>query len=206
MSLPKPYYEDSAVTIYHGDCHDILPQLPKVDLVLTDPPYGLGKEGWAGGPKWGHFNHIEPDWDKVISSELIDMVIGSASQAIIWGGHLYPLPVSRAWLIWDKQQRFTGAEAELAWTNLDIPVRVYRLSRVEAYSGGKEHPTEKPTSLMAWCLSLVPEANLILDPFAGSGTTGRAAKDLGRKAILIEIEERYCEIAARRMAQMVMPL
>jgi site-specific DNA-methyltransferase (adenine-specific) len=94
----------------------------------------------------------------------------------------------------------------LAWTNLPGTVRVFRLSRVEAFGANAEsiktHPTEKPAVLMRWVLGLhwVP-ADTILDPFMGSGTTLRAAKDLGRKAIGIEIDERYCEIAAKRLAQ-----
>jgi DNA modification methylase len=104
--------------------------------------------------------------------------------------------------VWNKPERgFSLAEAELAWTSRDNVVRVFDGNRSDP---GREHPTQKPIKLMTWCLSFFPDAASVLDPFMGSGTTLRAAKDLGRKAIGIEVEERYCEIAARRMRQEVL--
>jgi len=211
----KPYFEDDDVVIYHGDCRDILPTLEPVDLVLTDPPYGIGDK-WAKHEMVGR-NGASRLWGKGESwddappeDSLIKAVSSTAPIAIIWGGNYFNLPPSRCWLVWDKQQVFTGADAELAWTNMDAPVRVYRMSRVVAYGANAEtvktHPTEKPIGLMRWCLGFVPNAGLVLDPFMGGGTTLRAAKDLGRKAIGIEIEERYCEIAAMRMSQSAMAL
>jgi len=209
----KPYYERDGITIYHGDCREILPSL-SADVVVTDPPYGIGglwsksemigRNGasklWGKGEKW---DDAPPD------KATIDAVVASAPSACVWGGNYFHLPPSRQWLVWDKVQKFSASDAELAWTNWPGTVRVYRLSRVEAYGanaeGVKQHPTEKPIGLMRWCLGMAP-AGTILDPFMGSGTTLRAAKDLGRKAIGIEIEERYCEIAAKRLAQGVLPL
>jgi DNA modification methylase len=211
----KPYYEDDSCTIYHGDCREILPSLALADLVLTDPPYGIGerwtksamvgKNGssrlWGRGETW---DDSPPD------APTIQAAIGAGSESIVWGGNYFGLAPSRCWLIWDKMQKFTGADAELAWTNLDAPVRVFRLSRIDAFWNNaeslKQHPSEKPVRLIRWCLELVPSAKTVLDPFAGSGTTLRAAKDLGRKAIGIEIEERYCEIAAKRLGQEVFDL
>jgi site-specific DNA-methyltransferase (adenine-specific) len=211
----KPYYQDEAVTIYHGDAREILPQMPRADLVLTDPPYGIG-ERWAKSAMVGK-NGASRLWgkgetwdDQVPEAELIAAAIAAGDKAIVWGGNYFGLPPGRCWLVWDKIQTFTGADAELAWTNLDAPVRVFRMSRVEAYGANaecfKEHPTEKPGPLMRWCLEKAGDAELVLDPFAGSGSTLRAAKDLGRKAIGIELEERYCEIAAQRCAQDVLDL
>jgi DNA modification methylase len=209
-----PYYQDDWVTIYHGDCREILPTLPPADLVLTDPPYGIGdrwaqnvmkgKNGssrlWGKGETW---DNQTPD------DETISLAISAGSDAIIWGGNYFGLPASRCWLVWDKIQTFSSPDAELAWTNLDAPVRVFRLSRIDAHvnqaESTKEHPTEKPLGLFRWCISLT-DATSIIDPFAGSGTALRAAKDTGRRAIGIEIEERYCEIAARRCAQEVLDL
>ena len=94
----------------------------------------------------------------------------------------------------------------MAWTTRLAPVRIWTLNRVALAGDGAVHPTQKPISLMRWCLEFFPNAQTILDPFMGSGTTLRAAKDLGRKAIGIEIEEKYCEIAAKRMSQMAMDL
>ncbi len=95
----------------------------------------------------------------------------------------------------------TVSDAELCWTNSDRNIRVFECLR--GLNGLREHPTQKPVELMSWVLSFYPTALNVIDPFMGSGTTLRAAKDLGRKAIGIEIEERYCEIAAKRMAQEV---
>jgi DNA modification methylase len=112
------------------------------------------------------------------------------------------------WLVWDKEQTMpTYSDAELAWTTLDgVAVKMLRYSGNGLLAAEKErwHPTQKPLSLMTWCIRLAGDVQTILDPFAGSGTTGRAAKDLGRKAVLIEREEHYCEIAARRMRQGVL--
>jgi DNA modification methylase len=145
-------------------------------------------------------------WDAVTAPFLIEAV-ALAGSAIIWGGNYYPLPPQRGWLIWDKIVRnFTSGHCELAWTNLDQPTRAFNFAHGQLASEGKLHPTQKPLSLIAWCLSFTPEAETIVDPYMGSGTTLRAAKDLGRKAIGIEREERYCEIAAKRMAQEVLAL
>ena len=209
----RPYYERDGIVIYHGDCRELLPTLGDADLVLTDPPYGLA-ERWNGGGGTSHsswrFNPNEAkNWDANTVSDVSYWL--SRSPSIVWGGNYYALPPSRAWLIWDKKQndQFTTGQAELAWTNLDIPIRIFRMSQVEAYcnpADPKLHPTQKPIALIKWCLSFVPDAQTILDPFMGSGTTLRAAKDLGRKAIGIEIEERYCEIAAKRLSQEVLAL
>ena len=205
------YYSDEAVCIAHGDCREILPLLPKVDLVLTDPPYGI-QEKWVGGFSekhgWGKAlreNGLRREWDGLPPSvETMGLVLSKATDAVVWGGNYFSLPPSRCWLVWNKPERnFTLAEAELAWTTKDSVVRVFDWHRSDS---DREHPTQKPLVLMRWCLTLFPDAYTILDPFMGSGTTLRAAKDLGRKAIGIEIEERYCEIAAKRMSQLVLPL
>ena len=202
----KPYYEDSAVTIYHGDCRDILPSLPKVGLVLTDPPYGLNAKMQGG--TWGiKFKHGDmQEWDYLVPQSLIDSIISKGQNSIIWGGNNYTMSPSRCWLAWDKTQKLdTLADFELAWTNFDKPSKQWTERRNHA-EDGNEHPTQKPISLMKWCILFANNVQIVLDPFMGSGTTLRAAKDLGRKAIGIEIEEHYCEIAARRMSQSVMAL
>lgn len=208
----KPYYEDSAVTIYHGDCREILPALPKVDLVLTDPPYGIGESnekaasrGKLAQPKdYGHF-----DWDKTpIPQDLFDMAVRGGLWACVFGGNYYHTAPTSCWLVWDKENGSNDfADAELAWTNWPKAVRLKRHMWNGMLRKGREerwHPTQKPREVMSWAITLAPAARTILDPFMGSGTTLRAAKDLGRKAIGIELEERYCEIAAKRMAQEVL--
>lgn len=130
----------------------------------------------------------------------------------MWGGNYYSdvLTQRAKWLVWDKAQTMPSySDAELAWTTLDgVAVKMLRYSGngILAVEKDRCHPTQKPLALMNWCIGLAGDVQTILDPFAGSGTTGRAAKDLGRKAVLIEREERYCAIAARRMLQEVLPL
>ena len=193
----KPYYQDDAVTIYHGDCREIVPTLGRFDLLLTDPPYGLAEK--SNGGSWGNFGA----WDAKAPDVL--PLLAAATKAIVWGGNYFPLPLSRCWLVWDKPEKMPSvADCELAWCSWDANARVFKKSRNP--DGKREHPTQKPLELMRWCIGLAGDAQTILDPFFGSGTTGRAAKDLGRKCVGIEREERYCEIAAKRMQQECLPL
>ncbi len=208
MSLPKPYYQDEAVTLYHGDCSAILPCLGRFDLLLTDPPYGIGagKMTMGARSRMGSQHHKKSNWDIAPPpARTIKAACDAATKNIIWGGNYFDLPPSKCWLIWDKVDHNSDfASAELAWTNLQAVVRTFVMSRKAASLLAGHHPTQKPEKLMTWCIDIAgADVQTILDPFAGSGTTGRAAKDLGRKAVLIEREERYCEIAARRMAQEV---
>jgi DNA modification methylase len=206
----KWYYSDKWVAIAHGDCREILPQLDvKVDLVLTDPPYGLNQQ-WDATGKRGNSRlwDTKPSWDK--NTVDIQFLFRLNCSLIIWGGNYYSLPPTSCWLIWDKVQDFSGADFEMAWTNLPLAGRIFRLSRIDAYQNKiecrKQHPTEKPSSLITWCISLANNIDLILDPFLGSGTTCYCAKKLNRYSIGIEIEEKYCEIAAKRCSQEVMEL
>lgn len=210
----KPYYEHGGITIYHGDCREILPPLPKVDLVLTDPPYGIGESNeralsrgkLAKPTDYGHF-----EWDKKPPErELIDLILTKADKSILWGGNYFYLLPSRCWLVWDKMNGQNDfADCELAWTNLESAVRIIRfmwngmLRDGEARGTPRVHPTQNPVELMRWCIDQSKLAEKIIDPFMGSGSTLRAAKDLGRKAIGIEIHEPYCEIAAKRLSQEV---
>ena len=201
-----PYYSDESVTLYLGDCRDILPTLNTADLLLTDPPYGIGsvwKGGFSSKHGWGKAGAdaaVRNEWDVAApDSATLDLILASANEAIIWGGNYFTLPPSRGWLVWNKPERnFSLAEAELAWTSRDMVIRVADLPRSEP---GREHPTQKPLTLMRWCLTFFPKAQTVIDPYAGSGTTLRAAKDMGRKAIGVESFEPYCEIAARRLSQ-----
>lgn len=207
----KPYYQDDWVTIYHGDCREILPALPKVDLVLTDPPYGIGRDGMDkstsshGGRKAYEFL----GWDKSIpSKDIFDLILTNSFNQVIWGGNYFTqyLPPKMGWLVWDKGQSICSSDCELAFTSRDAALRRIVMNRVELMKDGTSHPTQKPLALISWCLSFFPNSQTILDPFMGSGTTLRASKDLNRKSIGIEIEEKYCEIAALRMSQEVFNL
>ena len=199
-----PYYQDDWVTIYHGDCRELD---VTADALVTDPPYGLGaimQGGEVNWPLWEGRSQAGLPWDDS-APEFVPALAAKFSQVIVWGGNYFRLPPRRGWLIWDKIVReFSSGHAELAWTTLDQPVRAFNYAHGQLASEGKHHPTQKPLPLMRWCISMTTGA--VLDPFMGSGTTLRAAKDLGRRAIGIEIEERYCEIAANRCAQEVMEL
>ena len=209
----NPYYEHAGITIYHGDCLEILPTLPRADLVLTDPPYGLQENAHrvasrgklAKTTDYGSF-----DWDKEpASDEEIAGSLSAAREAIIWGGNYFTLPPSRMWLVWDKVNGGNDfADCELAWTNLKGSVRLFRhmwngMLRESENDCSRVHPTQKPIALMKWCLGFTPDAKTVIDPFCGSGPVLVAAKERGIDAIGIEIEEKYCEIAAKRLSQEV---
>ena len=225
MSLPMPYYPDGYVTIYHGDCLEILTHLPKVDAVVTDPPYGMNWDTngnrFSGGETKDGFprvKHRGVDWgDRVIGDDtpFDPSPWLEFEEVILFGSNHYAerLPVGTT-LVWIKRNDPAFgtflSDAEIAWQKGGHGVYCYR--DVSSNGAGanfpKLHLTQKTPGVMKWCLSRLKcdTDAIILDPFMGSGTTLRAAKDLGRKAIGIEIEEKYCEIAAQRMMQEVLPL
>ena len=208
--LMKPYYKDDYVTIYHGDCREIVPGLGRFDLLLTDPPYGIGKDGQkrTTGGHGGRKSYDFLGWDAERPAPwVLLMLLDHAGKHIVWGGNYFAdvLPASMKWLVWDKGQRINQSDGELAWTSEQGALRIYPLNRVALMQDGAEHPTQKPEELIRWCIRQAGDVHTIIDPFAGSGTTGRAAKDLNRQCVLIEREEQYCEIAARRMRQEVLP-
>ncbi len=196
-----PYYDHAGITIYHGDCRDVLPVLGKIDLVVTDPPYGIG---FASQPtKWQRrAGHGAEGWDDTAPD--ITAALGAGRHVCVWGGNYFDLPISRGWLVWTKPDAPPSmGSVELAWTNQDQNARHISHSIGATNAERVGHPTQKPLRVMVWCLGQMPDGDVVV-PFMGSGTTLRAAKDLGRKAIGIEIEEKYCEIAARRLAQEVL--
>ena len=188
--------------LYLGDCLEILPTLEKVDAVITDPPYGIAhlwKGGFSEKHGWGKAldeSITRNKWDsEPLDSVAISALLSAGKDQIIWGGNYFPLPPSRCWLVWNKPERnFTLAEAELAWTSFDACIRVFDGNRSEP---DRKHPTQKTVSLMRWCVDKTKGE--VIDPFMGSGTTGVACANLGRKFIGIEIEERYFNIAVERI-------
>ena len=217
----KPYYQDKWVTIYLGDCRLVLPELPKADLVLTDPPYGIdiARIGKVGGSVLAENTpHIVSDWDSErLSIADIKLLLVAGKEQMIFGGNYVAdlLPPSNCWLIWNKRGDYPSnnfADCELVWTSMEKPSRIYKYfwqGMLQQDMKNKEkhyHPTQKPVSLMKWCILQASDPQTILDPFMGSGSTIRAALDLNRKCIGIEIEEKYCEIAAKRCSQSVMRL
>lgn len=206
MSLPTPYYEDEAVTIYHGDCREILPMIAW-DAVVSDPPYGvLSEKGSAATRRsGGNQNNGVMEWDIAPDAAVLSLL--TRKIAMLWGGCHLDLPSTRGYLVWDKQiDGLNFGEVEFCWTNLVFAPRIFRY-RAVGVDGGKVHPTQKPEQLMLWTMRfLPPTARTILDPFGGSGTTAVAAKRMGRRCILIEREEKYCAIAASRLSQMALNL
>jgi DNA modification methylase len=200
--------------LHLGDCRDILPTLPRVDAVVTDPPYGILNLGDDAGPvvrksprQQGSgtlakrlLNVSDVQWDIAPDAALFDKLRAISTTQIIWGGNYFPLPPARCVLVWDKEQPWPNfSQAELAWTNINRPAALFRIS--SGRTPDKVHPTQKPEPLMKWCLSFVPDAKTVLDPFTGSGTTGVAAVQMGRDFIGIEREPKYFDIACKRIEQ-----
>ncbi|MDH5738687.1 MAG: site-specific DNA-methyltransferase [Nitrospira sp.] len=214
MSLPTPYYDDgSGIVIYNADCRDIMPHLPKVDLVLTDPPYGMQ---FVSNNRY--IKHLKIYNDDVLPLDLIEMAIERANCAAYvfcrWN-NLAMMPIPKSVLVWVKNNWSMGdlkhehgrqweACCFYAKDNHEFIKRIPDVLTADR-TGNDLHPTEKPESLMGKLIAC-NVGGTILDPFMGSGTTLRAAKDLGRKCIGIEIEEKYCEIAVKRLAQEVLPI
>lgn len=194
-------------TLYLGDCMEILPTLGKVDAVITDPPYGISANKMTLGNGKRRSERGDSDWDAAPpSAQFITSLVEKAGVSIFWGGNYFGLPASRCWLVWDK---CTGAnsfaDCELAWTNIDSVVKKRTIpwlgSNAKDESGERVHPTQKPLDLMRWCIEQAGNPKLIFDPYMGSGTTGVAAAQMGRRFIGIEREPKYFDIACRRIEQ-----
>ena len=198
-------------TLYLGDCLEVLPTLDKVDAVVTDPPYGIGIDGkWYANPeRWSAPTAVDygcVEWDeKPASITHMKLMMAASTHQVIFGGNYFEgLPPTQCWLVWDKDASGNFADCELAWTNLKQPVKRIRY----LWNGFKKqkpeernHPTQKPLTVMEWAIKQCKtNPQTILDPFMGSGTTGVACANLGRKFIGIEIEEKYFDIACERIS------
>ena len=180
------------VELYLGDCLDVLPTLAKFDLILTDPPYGIGI---ASNPV--RQRHERKDWDaRAPEKTAFDVIRNASTEQIIWGGNYFELPPSQGFLVWDKVQpeTFSLAMCEQAWVSFQRPAKLYQ-RRVVGYD--KQHPTQKPVELMEWCLTFVPGS--VCDPYMGSGTTGVAAVKMGRRFTGVEIDATYFDVACKRI-------
>ena len=211
-----PFYQDESCTIYNADCRKVLPWLERFDLLLTDPPYGidadnqkriLSRANIAPAKDYG-----ASEWDsKPVDPLLLNTAINASETHIVWGGNYFNVKPSSCWLVWDKDNTGDFADCELAWTNMQRAVRKFKWrwnGMLQEHGGDRKevrvHPTQKPLALMRWCLTLVPDAQTILDPFMGSGTILLAAKLEGRKAVGIEINKKYCKAAVNRLKQKVL--
>jgi DNA modification methylase len=199
-------------TLILGDCLEVLSTLGRVDAVVTDPPYGIGEAGGEknrykpGRTRFEQPKHIDRGWDNERPSvETFALIQAAAPVWFICGGNYFAdlLPASMGWLYWDKKLGGDFSDGELIYTNRRAALRSFSIHAFSGLAGGKhrEHPTQKPVELMRWCLSFVPDARTILDPFMGSGTTGVAALQLGRKFIGIELDPGYFDIACKRISE-----
>jgi DNA modification methylase len=188
--------------LIQGDCLEVMPLLGKVGAVVTDPPYGIGMSGGNVGYK-GFNNLARKEWDNETPVEAISYIKSMSVDSIIWGGNYFDLPPSRCYLVWDKGAGFRGrsyAESELAITSLNDNARTFSHDPLaKGDYKGKLHPTQKPVALMEWCLGFLPDCNVILDPFMGSGSTGVACVNLGRAFIGIERDADYFDTAVKRI-------
>lgn len=212
---PKCYFSTNNGVLLHGDCLEVMKELDiKADLCLTDPPYGIGEDGKSNHSRGciAETTKFTPkDWDnKPLSKEQFLQMRESSINQIIFGGNYFVdfLHSTSCWIVWDKDNGATDfADCELAWTSFNSAVRKFkwRWQGMLQEKGGSQkekryHPTQKPVELMKWCLEKYSKTgDLILDPFAGSGTTAIACELLGRRWVLIEQDESYCAIAAKRI-------
>ena len=170
------------------------------DLAIVDPPYGIGnKLVDGGGTRKAKFdkNRDSVKWDIVPTKEYFTELFRVSKNQIIWGSNYFDLPPTRCNIIWDKMQEFTGADFELAWTSFDKASKAFRMSRVEAYSKGKVHPTEKPIELYKWIFNKYSEPNTkILDTHLGSGNIA-IALDSFNKIEKMNLTLTACELDSK---------
>lgn len=207
----NPYFREGDITIYHGDSTEVM-SLCEVGLIVTDPPYGIdfdtdytrftsgfGVEQTVHKQVYGDAKEFDPKF-----------LMHVGDRQVIWGANCFSNKLPRgSWLIWDKRFKNGSAflaDAEVAWmSGENYGVYIYSVTQQGCIRPEKiDHPTQKPVAVMEWCIVKANTKGTICDPFMGSGSTLVAAKNLGRKAIGIEIEEKYCEIAAKRLAQGVL--
>lgn len=219
-----PYYDEDGITIYHGDCADVVPLVEPstVALLVTDPPYGIrlstsygsAGRGVKGGlnKKWAAMPNDYPpvhgdDWPFEPEPLL------RFPRLVLFGANNYAnrLPPSSSWIVWNRQTTTDAADAELAWTNLGGTVRMFSHLwdgyRRSSEVGFHVHPTQKPVALFKWILNRWTQpGDLILDPYMGSGPIAQACHEMGRRYIGVEIVEEYCKVAVNRLAQGVLAL
>lgn len=200
--------------VHLGDCIELMKQLPDkcVDCVVTDPPYGIGIKGkvcvWGGAVTSGK-DYGEVEWDyNPMTKEQRDEIFRTSQNQVIWGGNYFDLPPTPCVIVWDKDNAGSGfADCELAWTSFDTAVRKFKWKwhgmLQEKMGRDKEqryHPTQKPVALMKWIIEKYTSPDdLILDPFSGSGTTGVAAIQTGRRFLGFEIDPRWVDLANKRI-------
>lgn len=219
----KPYYQHHDIQIYHGNSHELVPQLNvDIQLVLTDPPYGIqlntDYRSYSDSPNIATCAKGRSDLRKSHPALIGDNIPFNPSwllhypELMLWGANNFTehLPMG-SWLVWDKRAHNGNAfksDGELAWWNHGQMIHIFNhcwqgFSRASE-SRQHHHPTQKPEALMRWCLSLSKSTGMILDPYMGTGPVLRAAQAYQRPVIGIEIDEHYCECAARQLEQEIL--
>lgn len=206
----EPYYSDDLVTLYHGDCREIT-EWPAADVLVTDPPYGIELDTAARWDWLEDFPAVAGDAEPFDPA----LILGLRKPTALWGANHFAsrLPDAKGWAAWDKATRnhldLKQAEIEFCWTNFLTRPKCFRHMWSGAFKaterGERYHPTQKPVALFEWLIGMCPPGS-VADPYAGSGPALIAARNLGRRAIGVELEERYCEVIARRLAQDCLPL
>ena len=192
-------------TLYLADCMDILPTLGDVDAVVTDPPYGVLSESGSAATRRTGKNSDKGicDWDVSLTDEQIQKALFFTEKSFVWGGCHMALPATFGYLVWNKEcDGLNFGEVEFCWSTEKFAPRQIKY-RAAGMDGGKVHPTQKPIAVMEWTLSFAKNCESILDPFMGSGTTGVACVNLGRKFIGIEKDPDYFDIACQRIQDAV---
>ena len=214
-----PYYDRDGITIFHGDCREVTAWLD-ADVMVTDPPYGLNAQLNSGG-RHGYVvakdKRVVPDWDTDLEARDEALSRWGDKPALVFASVTMPPPVGAypRPLVWDKGEAVGMGDVRFPWRpNYELVWafgggfsgrRTTSILRFPTPPRGRLHPTEKPVDLLRELIGKCPPG-VVADPFMGSGTTLRAAKDVGRRAIGVELDERYCEIAARRLSQQVLDL
>ena len=211
--MVEPYYRDGLTTLYHGDARDILPNLPRASVLLTDPPYGVQWAGHTASTR--DWSTIHGDADDEMARWLFTR-LDCADDAVVFGANCFPnlLPHRGRWICWDKRvteaaDRMLGSPFEMAWTSkrsgFDRMYRILHGGVVNDDGGRRVHPTQKPVRLFAGILAdMFPDAASVVDPFAGSGSVLVAARLCGVPSVGIEIDKGYCDAIAERLAQGVL--
>lgn len=196
------HFSAPGIELYCADCREMD---VKADLLLTDPPYGIGaaSKQFRGSVKNGWTDYGHGKWDDIpADSDFLMSLIKASPESVIWGGNYFALPPSMGFLIWDKGQRdFSLADCEYAWRSRQCAARIFQYSRAAALKDIKEHPTQKPVALMAWCMEMAKATTetTVYDPYMGSGTTGIACIRTGRKFIGCEIDPTHFRTAVERI-------
>jgi site-specific DNA-methyltransferase (adenine-specific) len=184
---------------------DIIKDFPdnSIDLAIVDPPYGIKEKLIDGGPTW-KLNKSKGGlaWDVKPTDSYFKNLFRTSRNQIIWGGNYFieQLYSTNCVIIWDKEQIFSTGEFEVAWTSFNSPCRSFKMSRIEAYSKGKIHPTQKPIQLYRWLLqNYAKPGNLILDTHSGSGSCAIACHLEGFDFIAIEKDDDYHRDSMNRL-------